>query len=783
RTSGLTEIATAFFPRKVAGVQSAYRLSEGGWVAILRIERLGQTIQSDVLHIFSIGEGIAYGSSVLNYTISGAPVSTFRVELSDEYFNVEFTGKDVRNWQKVPGGYQVQLHTPVAGAYTLLATYERPFKSQGDTLTFTGARPLDVQSEQGHTLVISAYQFQVKPVDVSAGLLALEPGEVPSDYRLLFDAPVLAAYRYLTRPFNLRLALSPLAQADSLSLVIDRASLTTRISKEGQVLTDARYFIKNRGNPHLRLTLPSGTRLWSVTVNGSPVVPVTDASSDLVPLPRGTDPNAVLTVDFKLASVSSTAKRVFVAIPVVNAPVMLAEWHLNADIGQRLFYRRGSLTPVGPSGDNSGFAQLAHAFGRAELGRPVGLLSAGISFLVLAMLALRWAAGASFRFNARHLAGLALAALALVAALVILNEFSSQLTPIQSQAPRDLTFVAPVQQPGSALSLEVLNLEDKPSFIRQSVSAWPILLVVPVWAFAASLRSNRLKGPAIAFGWLLLAWTGLRLTNGVRWFGVVIAAFFIVHAVLPLVMRSLRRPLQKDNLGVSTASAGSASAAILLLLGLFLSSGLGGLAEPATGSRSASMGTADLVLHEIRVEEQFGYATAKLHWEADKGQKLSLLLDPAVLTGITYPAEALRLERVLCTENSGSTQQESNSSWMQRLVAKRRGSFDVDIRYELPVIHREDQMGFYLPVPAGVINRLKLTIVNREVQILSPQAVSMRSEASSTNTIADVVLAPSAAPWIGWKPRTRDLKHEKPTFYAELSQLYVPSTGVIEAEH
>ena len=134
-------------------------------------------------------------------------MASFKVELSDEYYNVEFTGKDIRNWQKTNGGYVVQLHTPVAGPYTLLATYDRPFKSQGETLLFTGARPLDAQSEQGYTLVISAYQFQVKPTEVSPGLLPLEPGEVPPEYRLFFDAPILAAYRYASRPFNLQLAL------------------------------------------------------------------------------------------------------------------------------------------------------------------------------------------------------------------------------------------------------------------------------------------------------------------------------------------------------------------------------------------------------------------------------------------------------------------------------------------------------------------------------------------------------------------------------------------------
>src|SRR5207249_11992985 len=58
RTQGLSEVATAFFPRKVSGLQTAFRLSDAAWAATLRVERLPQTVQADVLHLFSIGEGI-----------------------------------------------------------------------------------------------------------------------------------------------------------------------------------------------------------------------------------------------------------------------------------------------------------------------------------------------------------------------------------------------------------------------------------------------------------------------------------------------------------------------------------------------------------------------------------------------------------------------------------------------------------------------------------------------------------------------------------------------------
>ncbi|MBI1842386.1 MAG: hypothetical protein HYR88_16235, partial [Verrucomicrobia bacterium] len=237
KTQGLTDIATAFYPKKAPGIQAAFRLSDASWQATLKVERLPQSIQADVFHLFSLGEGMAYGSSTMSYSIAGAPVSSFRVELAAEYANVEFLGKDVRNWQKTTNGFVVQLHTPVSGSYALLATYERPFKSQGDTLSFSGARPLDVSSEQGDTLVISAYQFRVKPVAVSPGLVSLETAEVPPEHRLFFDAPILAAYRYTARPFELQLGLSPLNQAETLSLVVDRASLATRISKDGEVVT------------------------------------------------------------------------------------------------------------------------------------------------------------------------------------------------------------------------------------------------------------------------------------------------------------------------------------------------------------------------------------------------------------------------------------------------------------------------------------------------------------------------------------------------------------------
>lgn len=771
RTQALTEMATAFFPRKLAGIQAAFRLSEPAWQATMRVERLPQTVQADVFHLFSIGEGIAYGSSVMNYQISGAPMAVFRVELSEESFNVEFTGKDIRNWQKTTNGYLVALHTPVAGAYTLLATYERPFKAQGDTLTFTGARPADAHSEQGHTLVISAYQFQVKAEEVSPGLLPLETGEVPPEYRLFFDAPILAAYRYTARPFNLRLALSPLAQGYTLSQVVDRAALTTHISKEGQVLTDARYFVKNRGNPHFRLALPAGTELWSATVNGQPVVPVMDARANLIPLPQHADPNAVLTLDFKLASRSKSAARVTVTAPVVSAPVMLAEWKLKPDTGQRLVFRHGSLTPVDGTTDVSGFAQLARMFRGRHAEEVVVSALAALGFVLAAVVVWIWAGRAGhYRFSVAHWTGLLLGLVGFVLAAVALANLAGLSTRHTACLAREVTFLAPVQQAGSALTAEVANVADKTSRFAWAAHAWPAALALAVWIYGWIRAERETKVAAWLLGWVLLVWAALRCPNGTPLFLAVLGLFLVLHVAVPLLRRMWSLPRKPENEPPTLPSGGIASAAAVWLI--LASLQLGQAAESISAPRHGGPPLAESVIQQIRVEDKFALATAKVRWSAVKGQLLPVLCEPAVLTRMSFPTNMLKL-----------VQQPVGSVRAWQLLALEDGACDIEFSYQIAVGAADQATGFKLATPHGLVNRVTVTVAGKDVDLAPRQAVSVARRSVGNDTVAEIVFAPSPDAWLGWQPRSRDVKREKPVFYAELTQLYVPSAGVIEGAH
>ena len=192
----------------------------------------------------------------------------------------------------------------------------------------------------------------------------------------------------------------------------------------------------------------------------------------------------MLTLDLKLASVSNDPHRIRLAAPVLNAPIMLADWRLVPDEGQRLIYRGGSLTPSGPGTDNSGFAQFVRFFAVPNLGQSRSTLFPGLLLFALSLISLRWASGAESKLNTRHVAGILVSAGAFLLASVFLYSFADQLSRLRVDVPRELAFLAPVQQPGSTLRLEALNLDEKTSIFQSVASVWPVVFALPLWLYA-----------------------------------------------------------------------------------------------------------------------------------------------------------------------------------------------------------------------------------------------------------------------------------------------------------
>src|SRR5439155_7057423 len=206
--------------------------------------------------------------------------------------------------------------------------------------------------------------------------------------------------------------------------------------------------------------------------------------------------------------------------------------------GQRLVYRKGSLTPADGVADVSGFAGLARLFTGDEARRAMTSLVSALLLVGISVMVWRWTARAgAYKFSARHLSGTVLGLVSFGMAVVVFINLGELTGDQKTFVPRDVTFLAPVQQPGSALSVEVSNIEDKASLLSLIGNGWPAVFAVAVWCYGWITDRRGFKPAGWILGWTLLAWAALRCPNGARAFLGIIVAFLLLHVVIPTLRR------------------------------------------------------------------------------------------------------------------------------------------------------------------------------------------------------------------------------------------------------
>ena len=100
-------------------------------------------------------------------------------------------------------------------------------------------------------------------------MLELDPLELPAEFRLLSTAPPLGTWQYTERPFELSLAVNWFEPGTTVTQVVEFSEAHSRVSQDGELVTDVLYYVKSRGRRTLQLKLPGDpVRLWEVAVNG-----------------------------------------------------------------------------------------------------------------------------------------------------------------------------------------------------------------------------------------------------------------------------------------------------------------------------------------------------------------------------------------------------------------------------------------------------------------------------------------------------------------------------------
>lgn len=730
-TTGLAETPPDYFPKKQQGLQQAFRIREMGWKATMRIEALSQSIQADVFHLYSLKEGEVSVSVLVNYFVVGAPATQWRIRVPAGLGDVQVTGQGVgADWRTEGEVLVIPLARPVIGTGTVLVTFNQSMSARGGELSPGEVRPLDVQSERGYVQVVSPLQVKHEVVRSTGAILKLDASELPAEYRLLSSSPTLAAWQYTAADISLGMKIEWFNQGKTIEQLVDRAELSSRVSRDGQVVTDARLYVKARGRTVLSATLPAGSALWETKVDGEIVNAREDGEKILIPLPAKSDPNDPIEVVMRygVPAAQGKASLPMLATPKLDAPTVFSEWKVTSDENRRLVPKLGQLKTVAPVLTETG-AEWINA--RARVTTALILLLAALG-LVLTRFPKARAFGALFTGGAGIWA-LMLAGQALVERRVNLGT---------------LEFTMPVIPPAEAITMEVGNVA--PWLAMLSIGGIFVALL-GIAAIIYSFIQPKWAGWTMPAGTALIAMGLLSQRLGaVLFFGGLGLALLLMKA-LPVVLTLMRRQ--------------PVAVTALLMLSLFAPMARGLDLVPVAMEATSPL---ESVVHTWKIVD--GRLTGEVLVEArGRADERHLLLKaPAILT--SFEGDGWRVVKAPI---------EGQEAYL--LVGVVDGRKTGKATFEMPLPN--PQAGWQLPSGPAAVQKVNVRWNQEGWEFESPQAAKVTAIHEAGGSGADLILRPAANIELRARPKQRDAASEQTQFYTEISDLYLPGAGIITGKH
>ncbi|MGJ8696963.1 MAG: hypothetical protein ACSHYF_11635 [Verrucomicrobiaceae bacterium] len=751
---GVGEMPLIHFQNPGERLQLAYRIRTADWKGTLAVEALSQNVQADVFHLYALKENTAYVSVLVNYFVTGSPVSewTLAVPEGAEHLNVD--GRDVRDSRVNEGVLTVPLHRPVMGAYQLLVTYEQ---KAGKAIAMGGLVPQNVQGERGFVQVVSPGQVELSEVSGSENLIKLDPLELPAEYRLMSHAPSLAAWQYTGRPIELAANISWFERGEMARQIVEYADLKSRIARDGGAVTESVYEVRTRGERTLTLNVPRGTSIRSVSVDGV-VVTIREAGEQrLVPLPETVSPNRPVRIEIRSSSMGAGERVQLSAPTLAGATQLVTKWTVEADAGH-------VVEPI-----NSGKTELLTPFSTENGFQWIERNSLGIFTLVL----LAWAAGWGMVRGNRGIASMLGADLVLAAAIgafyLAWGGFGT--TPT---VPTVLEYSVPVLAPDESLALVVDHREEGRvvfSDFGMLISFLGLVALYFAWKWPVH-RTVLILGGAIAIGVGTLAHAG-----GAGWFFLVLGGA-ILWTLWHLVMMRLddwkdffsrRKDEDEDDLEDEDGpepepnSPGGVVAALMVALTLGFATDARAeskfvIPEVPTGP------TADLLTERWVIADRRIEGSGSITVTGKEGERFVLLRGPGVLT--KFEGGGLKV----ITEGG-----------RYLVVPTADGTHEASFSYQAPA----GDVTKGLPLLSGLaaVHSLEVRYEAAGWDIQSPIAVQRVVGQAGDGSAAKLWLRPIAGGQVVLSPKARDVAAEATRFFSEVSQVFIPGPGVVDGIH
>jgi hypothetical protein len=288
---------------------------------------------SDTKTVVSVGDSQLQLTALCDVNVIQGEPAEFKLPIPDGFDLLDASGSSLESSELANGTLTLRVHDPAKRNHQFLISIERAnreTKIEPPLFSFAGA-----QRETGEVLVEGAGAMELVATE-SGGLRRMDVREANAITRSLSHFPLQAAFRYNRRASEapkLQLEWRQFSDADVLSAVAERATVTTLTTIEGRSLTEITLRVRNHAQPYVKVELPPDAQLVTAEVEGQAVKPVlAKDGSRRVPLLRtGANASGAYTVSFVyLSSGARFAKNgtYDMTLPRLDLPVNLLTWEV-----------------------------------------------------------------------------------------------------------------------------------------------------------------------------------------------------------------------------------------------------------------------------------------------------------------------------------------------------------------------------------------------------------------------------------------------------------------------
>ena len=288
---------------------------------------------SDIKTVVSVGDSQLRITAFCDLTVIQGEAAEFKLPLPAGFELTTASGTTLESHDVTSNTLTLRVHDPARRNHQFLIAIERANRENKldvPMLSFTGA-----QRETGELLVEGAGAMELVAKE-SGGLRRMDLREAGAITRSLSRYPLQAAFRFNRRAADapkLDLEWAQFQDADVLSAVAERATVTTLTNIEGRSLTEVTLRVRNHAQPFMKVDLPAGAQLLSAEVQEKQVKLVEGADGSRVPLLRaGLDSSKAYTVSFVYMSSGARFGKngaYDMGLPKLDIPVNLLTWEVS----------------------------------------------------------------------------------------------------------------------------------------------------------------------------------------------------------------------------------------------------------------------------------------------------------------------------------------------------------------------------------------------------------------------------------------------------------------------